>query len=213
MLIAPSELRQLLHTGAEGALATQSSTLRGYPHCSALPYAPDRHGQPVFLLSRLAEHTHNLLADPRCSFLVRGAGEAVESQPRVTLLGRIEALPEADIAARYLRYQPRAADYLSLGDFRFFVLQVERLRMIGGFARMGWLEGSSLRCAAAPWPPELEDALVHLASETGLQVLGADPWGLDTLSAGQRQRIEFASACSDAPAWLASFAAHELARP
>jgi len=42
---------------------------------------------------------------------------------------------------------PRAADYLALGDFRLWVLRVAEARFVNGFGDMGWLEGDRLRAA------------------------------------------------------------------
>jgi hypothetical protein len=56
--------------------------------------------------------------------------------------------------ARYLRYQPQAADYLALGDFRFFRMEPARARFIGGFGRMGWVDACRRRPSSihAPKP-------------------------------------------------------------
>ncbi|GIZ51485.1 HugZ family pyridoxamine 5'-phosphate oxidase [Noviherbaspirillum aridicola] len=184
----------LLHGAASGTLATHSLQLPGYPFASALPFVPDEAHRPVFLVSGLAEHTKNLLADRRASFLVTGNGESLLAGPRITLLGdalRTDASPE--LQARYLRYQPDAEQYLSLGDFAFFVLQPKRVRAIAGFAQMGWLE-------EADW----HDATVlTLADEAGLiqdllgdlpprvRLLGLDCYGIDFERQGKRERQRF----------------------
>jgi len=188
----------LLHESAFGTLATHSVQLPGYPYASALPFAPDDMHCPVFLLSRLAEHTANLQADARTSFMVyRRKESSVLAGERLTLLGkteRIEGSPE--LAARYLRYQPEAEQYLALGDFAFFRFRPERARHIGGFARMGWLE-------AADWT-----GLAHLSSQEEAAVLkeldkqpapdavllGVDCYGVDLERGGKRGRLTFTDA-------------------
>ena len=59
----------LLHESAFGVLATHSTQLPGYPFASILPFVLDESHRPIFLISALAEHTKNLLADARASFL------------------------------------------------------------------------------------------------------------------------------------------------
>ena len=112
MKVDYSEVRRLLRLGAAGALGTHSASLEGYPFASSLPYALDGACRPLFLISGLAEHTRNLLADPRASLLVlEGEGGRLD-QARVTLLGRVlPVTPDEDLQARYLRYQPEAAAY------------------------------------------------------------------------------------------------------
>jgi hypothetical protein len=39
---------------------------------------------------------------------------------------------------------PRAADYLALGDFSFWRLEVEEARLIAGFGEIRWLDGAAL---------------------------------------------------------------------
>ncbi|MCK7498259.1 MAG: pyridoxamine 5'-phosphate oxidase family protein [Comamonadaceae bacterium] len=70
-------------------LASHTTALPGYPYASILPFAPDQESHPVFLVSGLAEHTQNLLADPRASFLVWDGGDgSVLTGARLTLVGK-----------------------------------------------------------------------------------------------------------------------------
>jgi hypothetical protein len=120
----------LLHTAAVGTLATHARQPEGFPYPSMLPFAPDPQHHPTILVSRLAEHTHNLHADPRAGFLVVDAPDGdVLSGQRVTLLGAFEPVdPTPEVVRRYLRYHPDAERYLVLGDFTFWTMRLERLR-------------------------------------------------------------------------------------
>lgn len=185
-----SEVRRLLRLGAAAALGTHSASVEGYPFASSLPYVLDGACRPLFLISGLAEHTRNLLADARASLLVlEGEGGRLD-QARVTLLGRVlPATPDDELQARYLRYRPEAADYLTLRDFRFFRMEPEKARFIGGFGRMGWVE-------ACPPPLPLDarteagllDVLGKLAP-SGVSVLGLDFEGLDVRICGVFRRF------------------------
>ena len=70
MRIDYAEVRALLRQSRSGALGTHSVAMAGFPFVSAVPFVADALGRPAFLLSGLAEHTRNLLADPRASLLV-----------------------------------------------------------------------------------------------------------------------------------------------
>ena len=193
----------LLHTAAVGTLATHARQPEGFPYPSVLPFAPDEQHRPTILVSRLAEHTHNLHADPRAGFLVVDApdGDVLNGQ-RVTLLGRFEPVePAPGLVARYLRYHPDAERYLVLGDFTFWTMKLDRLRYIGGFGAMGWLGGDELD----PLPElerEAEDSLIGefadaLASTSGYQLIGVDRYGVDLRKDSQRKRFAFESAKPD----------------
>lgn len=190
MKIDYSEVRRLLRLGAAAALGTQSASVEGYPFVSSLPYVLDGACRPLFLISGLAEHTRNLLANPRASLLVlEGEGGRLD-QGRATLLGRVlPATLDEGTQARYLRYRPEAADYLALGDFRFFRMEPDRARFIGGFGRMGWLD-------ACPPPVVLDSRteaglldVLNASAPAGASVLGLDFEGLDVRVCGVFRRL------------------------
>ncbi|MGI4816066.1 MAG: HugZ family protein [Janthinobacterium lividum] len=198
MHIPANALINLLHQCSFGTLASHARQTGGYPYPTVLPFVTDNRHRPAILISRLAEHTRNLQADARAGFLVFDApdGQVIEG-PRLTLLG--DCHPVADtpdaggIARRYLRYHPDAERYLALGDFSFFSMTPLRLRYIGGFGAMGWLDGSTLDLT----PPLADDEEVALLDEFGgplpasVRLLGIDRHGVDLVRAGQRRRHAF----------------------
>src|SRR6202163_4161529 len=80
--------RSLLRRSRQGALATLMAG-SGDPYCSLVNVASHPDGSPILLISRLALHTKNLLADPRVSLML---DERAESDPlegsRIMLAGR-----------------------------------------------------------------------------------------------------------------------------
>jgi heme oxygenase (biliverdin-IX-beta and delta-forming) len=188
----------LLHECGFGALATHSLQMPGYPFATVLPFVPDEYHRPVFLMSRLAEHMKNVLADARASFLLsKPDSGGVLAGPRVTIVGDVHRFEAGDsLIARYRRYHPDAEQYLAFGDFAFFRLQPAQLRMISGFGEMGWIQGEALLDAASF---ALEDE-VRLIAELSrdrsheLEILGIDRFGLDVALEGRRQRQRFPGA-------------------
>jgi len=124
-------------------LCTLAREPEGYPYGSFVTFAI-QDGNPVFLISALAEHTRNLQSDSRASLLV---AEAVQPDPlangRVTLLGRCTVVSdEAGLDAvrqAFLAVHPGAAYYVDYGDFSWWTLAVESVRYIGGYGRMSWV--------------------------------------------------------------------------
>lgn len=155
-----------------GALGTVERTVErrvereptGHPYVSLVAFAMDG-ADPIFLISRLAEHTKNLEADPRASLLVAEdfASDAL-ANGRVTLLGQCRRLDD-DATARdaFLAAHPTAERYVGFADFSFFRLHVERLRYVGGFGRMSWPDADAF-CAAEPDPiaPHAAGILEHM---------------------------------------------------
>ncbi len=132
-------MRSLLESQQHGVLATLSARHAGWPFASVTPYALTEDGQPILLLSQLAEHTRNVLADPRASLFVQAPGEDPQAVARVTLLGRVEATDGDTLRALYLARHPEATDYFSMADFGLYVLRTETARFVGGFGDMGWI--------------------------------------------------------------------------
>jgi putative heme iron utilization protein len=186
----------LLHTAPHAVLATHSTQMPGYPYATALPLVVDAAHRPLLLISALAEHTKNLIADARASLAVIEPGGAdVQNAARMTLLGTFERHePSPASLARYLRYQPEAKQYLQL-DFMFFRLNIERIRFIGGVGKMGWLEAEDWQ-AASLVSAETESSLLNEAEllvPTGIRLIGLDPYGLDYELDSVRHRRQFES--------------------
>ena len=82
--------RSLLRRSRQGALATLMAG-SGDPYCSLVNVASHADASPILLISRLALHTRNLLADSRVSLMLdeRAAGDPLEGA-RIMLAGRAE---------------------------------------------------------------------------------------------------------------------------
>lgn len=141
------KLRALLRAETQALLSTISVRHRGAPFGSVVPYALWETGEPLLYLSRLAAHTQNLLADPRASVLISDSSSPEVQPARATLVGACRPLPpesqdtgRAAFAARHPQSQA-----LALPDFTAFVLTVEEIRWVGGFAAAAWLAANALR--------------------------------------------------------------------
>src|SRR5579863_10254585 len=95
----PAQLaRSLLRRSRQGALATLQAG-SGDPYCSLVNVASHADGSPILLISRLALHTRNLLADARVSLML---DERIEGDPlegsRIMLAGHAEEAGTAEVA-------------------------------------------------------------------------------------------------------------------
>jgi len=141
-----TEARQFLRGTRSGMLSTLSTKFPGYPFGSVAPFVLDHNAQPIILISTLAEHTHNIAANPKVSLLVFAGAEDLQANSRLTLVGEATQVDKHDehLRARYLRYLPQAASYFDMHDFSFYRIQIKHARFIAGFGRMGWMEGDQL---------------------------------------------------------------------
>lgn len=187
----------LLHQCRHATLATQSHAYPGYPYASAIQFFCDEHHRPVFVVSALAEHSKNLLADPRISLsLLAPDGDSAQSAARLTMLGDAERFDASDaLRRRLLRYLPEAEEWLAL-DFMFFRLIPKRQRLIAGLGKMGWIEDSAWAALPALELDE-EQALLdeaQAALPASIRLLGCDCFGADLLDNGRYRRADWEAA-------------------
>lgn len=208
-----SAARLLIRTGLKGALGTLDRET-GHPYASLVTVATEPDGTPVFLISRLALHTQNLLADPRASLLIDGTSRTGDplAGGRVTLIGRAAPTGSPTARARFLARHPNAEDYAAFPDFAFYALRPERAHFIGGFGRIVDLAPSELLIdlagaeallAAEPdiishmnadhaGAIELYATALSAAAGGAWRMTGIDPDGCDIVCDGETRRIVFA---------------------
>lgn len=141
-----TEARQFLRSTRHGVLSTHSNKFAGYPFGSVTPFMLDHNCQPVVLISSIAEHTKNIISNPKVSLLVFAEGTDLQANARLTLMGEAAEIEndDADLRARYLRYFPQAAGYFDTHDFSFYRIQIHQARYIAGFGKMGWATGAEI---------------------------------------------------------------------
>ena len=141
--------RTLVAQISTGTLCTLAIEPAGYPYGSFVTVAFDN-GNPIFLISALAEHTKNLEQDPRASLLVAESGSADPlANGRVTMLGpctRVEG-EGGSARAAFLAAHPNSAYYAGFRDFAFWKLDVNSVRYIGGYGRMSWISKAEWQTA------------------------------------------------------------------
>jgi putative heme iron utilization protein len=128
--------KKLLREARTGALATLMAG-SGDPYCSLVNVATAPDGAPLLLLSRLALHTRNILADSRVSLMLdeRKEGDPLEGA-RVMLMGTLAATTAPGARAAYLRRHPEAQGYADFADFGFYRMAVKGAHLVAGFGRI-----------------------------------------------------------------------------
>lgn len=209
---AAVDARRLLRRAESGTLATASQRYGGHPFGSLVRFALDGGARPLILVSRLAEHTRNVEADPRVSLLALERGADAQADARVTVVGTAAAVPADEPAtARYRRRFPDAADLLALGDFAFYRIEPLAVRYIAGFGRIHWLPAQALT-QPDPGIAAAETALLAELARADLAALwtryagppaetvapcGIDADGVELRAAARLLRIDFAQPAAD----------------
>jgi heme iron utilization protein len=201
--------RSLLLQESFGVLSTVSMDLPGYPFGSVTPYCTDRMCRPIIYISHIAQHTKNIVADSRVSLTVveRGAAsDDVQAQGRITCVGDARPVDRGDddVSERYFRHFPSARQYDRTHDFEFFRVELVRVRFIGGFGQIFWVEPAAFM-VANPFSAMEEMRIVQHMNQDHAEALsryvgggpaemsGIDGEGFDVLQMGKKIRIPFAA--------------------
>jgi putative heme iron utilization protein len=224
----------LVRAARVGSLGTLEKGT-GVPYTSLVTMATDPAGTPVILISRLAVHTQNLMADARCSIMcdaqsMAGGGRGVDDPlalGRVTLIGRAERIAAEPVRGRFLARHPGAEIYADFPDFAFYAIRVERAHFICGFGRIVDLPGAALVLApdqAGALAGSEPEIISHMNSDhseviqlfaaallgepaSDWRMSGIDPAGLDLVSEAGTARLWF-----EAPLTTPGAVRTELAR-
>ena len=214
--------KSLLRRSRQGALATLMVG-SGDPYCSLVNLASHPDGSPILLISGLAVHTRNILADGRVSLMLdeRAAGDPLEGA-RIMLSGRAEqAGAETDLLRRrYLNAHPSAEAFVSFKDFSFFRIRPTGTHLVAGFGRIVDLKPEQFLTDLSGAEDLLaaeEGAVEHMnadhrdamdlyatrllgAAAGGWRCTGCDPEGLDMQDGQTALRLEFPERVTDGTA-------------
>ena len=163
---AVRDARFLAQSHLTTVLSTISKKLKGMPFGSVSPVMLTNEGQVIFYVSDIAQHARNLIEDPRLSITFFNQTETGDqnSQGRLTLSGNAAPLSieqAEEHAERFWRLFPDAKGYSQAHDFRFWQLNVEAARWIGGFGKIYWLDAERWIQAAPTWKPKEEANMVE----------------------------------------------------
>ncbi|HSV29043.1 MAG TPA: pyridoxamine 5'-phosphate oxidase family protein [Candidatus Omnitrophota bacterium] len=181
-------LRLVARACRKAALSTIMADGSGAPYASLVTVAFDHDLSPILLLSGLADHTRNIMAQPMVSLLLDGTDGHPNPQtgPRVTLMGVAERSDDDRLKRRFLARHPGAAQYAGFGDFGFWRVRPQRAHFVGGFGRAVWFDA----------PFGLDEALCAemIEAEAALLdgvVAAADADGIDLSQPDGALRIPF----------------------
>jgi heme iron utilization protein len=215
--------KSLIRSGKQGALATLVPGT-GDPYCSLVNVATASDGSPALLISELALHTKNILADARVSLMIdeRRAGDPLEGA-RVMIAGRAGKIGDAaalePIRRRYLLRHPGAEAFVDFPDFGFFQIAVRQVHLVAGFGRIVTLEGAQVLTDLSGADELLASeasAITHMnqghmdanllyatkllgAGDGAWRVTGLDPEGLDLAYNDATLRLPFPERVTSAP--------------
>ena len=165
------EARRLFFGSHTGILSTLSNEedIKGYPFGSLTPYAIDKHGEAIILISDIAQHTKNILSDPRVSLtIIETITGEVQAKGRFTYLGRVIKVSNVemdDVSRRYTSLYPESKGYFNAHGFSFYRIKFEKGRFIGGFGKIFWITPDELLLEKSFTVEEEQSAIDHMNND------------------------------------------------
>ena len=215
---AVATAKTLLRTSLTGALSTLMPG-SGDPYGSLVNVATEAGGAPILLISRLAVHTRNILADSRVSLLLdeRDGGDAM-ALTRIMIGGRAQPIEQPAAARRrYLARHPDARTFVDFPDFGFYRIVPTAVHLVAGFGRITDIAGASLLTDLTGADDVLageEGAVEHMnddhadaillyatkllgAAQGEWRMTGTDPEGADLMLGRSTLRLPFPARVND----------------
>lgn len=132
---------QLIRTQKNASLGT---TLQGQPLVSMVLYSASSDLTSYAIhISQLAQHTQNIMNDPRVSLMICESvrkGINPQTLARISIMGKamlLSSMSTEYAAAKesYLAKYPFAKMNFQLGDFSMYAIKLEAVRYVAGFGK------------------------------------------------------------------------------
>lgn len=167
---ATADAKRFVRQTDSGVVSTISVNQAGYPFGSVTPYMTDSKGNVYFYISDIAQHARNMQQDSKMSLTIYNQVDSGDqnTQARVTIVGDatpLEGYEAQESLERYVARFPEAAGYTKAHDFQMWKVDVKRVRYIGGFGKIFWLERDEWLANDAPWDFAAEQGMIKHMNE------------------------------------------------
>lgn len=145
----------LFHLLTAQRIASLGTLRGGIPNVSMVLFAASPDFQHFYLhMSRLAQHTQDLLSDPRAGLMVSEPDERMkdpQTLARISMLGEVTKLDQnanggfSKAREAYLLRFPQARANFLLGDFSLYAFEVKSARFVATFGKIYNLKPGDLK--------------------------------------------------------------------
>ena len=148
-------------------LSTMSKKYEGYPFGSFITYVSDKNRTLLMYTSDIAQHTKNLKTNSKACVTLFKLDTEYDKQnsSRLTLMGDLKDVPVDDLEEcqeRFIKFLPESKKYSSMHDFKFYKLEISRIRWIGGFGDIAWLNPKNWQDVLPRWAKNEKMMIDHM---------------------------------------------------
>ena len=224
---------RLFRSSDTAVLSTISKSSDSYPFGSFVTFASSTHRELVIYASDIAEHTKNILHDPRaCATIFSAATDGdKQTSERLSLIGdlvKVETDDQKSYESRFIKFLPESKEYSRMHGFNFYKLNINKARWIGGFGQIGWLDIADWITKTPAWKEDELSMIKHMnddhhnvvfsalnanfgIADQDAKMLALCTDGYFVLSEDQRYFIAFEEPCYSAGAVRAALVKHAKA--
>lgn len=156
-----------------GVLSTHfSKNEDSYPLGTVCPFVLTDEGNVIILISDIAIHTKNIMADPKVGFTVFDmTSNNKQASPRVMLIGDASVIKKENkdyerISENYFTFFPQARNYFQAHGFDFWSIKPNHIHFIQGFGKISTYEAKEGWALDLPeWLGEDQFAIDHMNSD------------------------------------------------
>lgn len=158
--------RNLLRNQELAVLSTHSKSLPDFPFGSVTTYISTVNGEPIFYISNLAQHTHNILNNPKiCLTVFEGNQDDPNAGARLSIMGEALLIDDEQLVSieqRFFELYPESRQYKKMHDFNFFILKIKKIRYIGGFGDINWISKQDWLLEVPEWLEDETNMIKHM---------------------------------------------------
>ncbi len=161
------EAVNLYRSNNAAILSTISKKYEGYPFGSFITYVSDKNRTLLMYTSDIAQHTKNLKTNSKACVTIFKLDTEYDKQnsSRLTLMGDLKDVSEDNIEEcqeRFVKFLPESKKYSSMHDFKFYKLEISRIRWIGGFGDIAWINPKNWQDDQPRWAKDEKMMIDHM---------------------------------------------------
>ncbi len=161
------EAVNLYRSNNAAILSTISKKYEGYPFGSFITYVSDKNRTLLMYTSDIAQHTKNLKTNSKACVTIFKLDTEYDKQnsSRLTLMGDLKDVSEDSVEEcqeRFVKFLPESKKYSSMHDFKFYKLEISRIRWIGGFGDIAWINPKNWQDDQPRWAKDEKMMIDHM---------------------------------------------------
>jgi len=169
---------KLLRSSNSGILSTISKSCDDYPFGSFVTFVSGRSRSVYLYLSTIAEHTKNIDHNSKsCLTIFKNKDNSdIQDSQRLSLIGDLVLVPDEELKScedRFFSFFPESKNYSNFHSFNFFKLKINKVRWIGGFGKIAWIENEKWKFYTPDWMKDEDYIIKHMNEDHSNTIIGS----------------------------------------